>query len=78
LPYQGLYAENLPRKQSAEIVLPVYSVEGAATPKFGTRKFTAKLVQQPPAVRQGSDKLKYFTEQYRPDAGFGYGAESLY
>ncbi|GFG32627.1 hypothetical protein Cfor_04736 [Coptotermes formosanus] len=78
VPYQGLYTETLPRPQPAEIVLPAYSPQAAATPTFGTRKVTAKLVQQAPVIRQGSEKLKYYTEQYREDEGFGFGAGSIY
>lgn len=36
------------------------------------------LVQQNPAIKQGGEKLKYFTDQYRSDEGFGFGAEGLY
>jgi hypothetical protein len=77
LPYQGLYAENLPKKYTTDI-LPAYSAQGGVSPKFGTRKYTAELVHQAPAIKQGSEKLKYFTEQYRSDKGFGFGAEGTY
>jgi hypothetical protein len=78
LPYHGLYAENLPKKQTTDIILPAYSAQGAVTPNFGTRKYTSMLVQQNPAIKQGGEKLKYFTDQYRSDEGFGFGAEGLY
>jgi hypothetical protein len=78
LPYQGLYAEKLPRNQAAEIILPAYSAQGAVTPKFGAKKFTAKVVQQALPGRQDSDKVKYFTEEYRPDEGFGFETGSYY
>jgi hypothetical protein len=76
VPYQGLYAENLQKKQ--ETNFPPYSAQGAVKPSFGTRKYTAKLLHQAPAVKLGSDKLKYLTKQYKSDEGFGFGAEELY
>jgi hypothetical protein len=78
LPYQGLYTENLPKKHTTDIILPTYSAQGGVKPNFGTRKYTAQLVQQVPAIKQGSEKLKYFTEQHRSDEGFGFGAEGIY
>jgi hypothetical protein len=78
LPYQGLYRENLPKKQTTDIILPAYSVQGEVTPNFGTRKYTAKLFQQAPETKHGSDKLKHFAGQYRSEDGFGFGTEGLY
>lgn len=78
LPYQGLYAENLPKKHTTDIILPAYSAQGGVTPNFGTRKYTAELVHQAPGIKQGSEKLKYFTEQYSSGEGFGFGNEGTY
>jgi hypothetical protein len=78
LPYHGLYRENLPKKQTTDIILPDYSAQGAVTPNFGTRKYSVNLVQQAPAIKHGSDKLKHFAEQYRSEEGFGFGADGLY
>jgi hypothetical protein len=78
LPYQGLYTENLPKKHITDIILPAYSAQGGVRPNFGTRKYTAELVQQAPAIKQDSEKLKYFTEQYSSGDGFGFGAEGVY
>jgi len=78
LPYHGLYSENLPKKYTTDIILPAYTPQGGVTPNFGARKYTAGLVQQTPSIKQGSEKLKHFTEQYRPEEGFGFGAEGTY
>jgi hypothetical protein len=78
LPYQSLYTETLPKKHTTDIILPAYSAQGGLTPNFGTRKYTAELVHQAPAIKHGSEKLKYFSEQYRTDEGFGFGAEGIY
>jgi hypothetical protein len=78
LPYQGLYTENLPKKHTTDIILPAYSAQGGATPNFGTRKYTTELVQQTPATKHGSEKLKYFTEKYRSGDEFGFGGEGIY
>jgi hypothetical protein len=44
---------------------------------YGTRKFT-KVVEKTHAIRQESPSLKHFTEQYKPDEGFPFGAEKFY
>jgi hypothetical protein len=77
-PYQSRFTEIIPRKQTAGPIVPAYSGEVAGPPRSRTTQYTAKSFQHSPSVREKTVTLKYFTEKYKPDEGFTFGAEKFY